>query len=218
MSEKNATHSAKSSKFGTHWHRWVRWTLPITGRAALIWFLIRVVPKPPRAAYPCQQTAMRLASGFVIWLVGLVSSVTPFKRARQLLKNSQLLWASVCLAIAAVMGLVPLTHPTDLFAQADQPPGWGIHAPVGQGKGIHPGRVVWVHDPDATDWEGYDSATYWWQDESTDQAVVEEMVSWAIRGIPTPSVPTIPRWMSQRAWKRSRDGGCLRLRAFAATS
>ena len=26
--------------------------------------------------------------------------------------------------------------------------------PIGQAKGIHPGRVVWVHDPQVTDWKG----------------------------------------------------------------
>ena len=88
MSEKNApSHCPRSGRFCKHRHRWVRWIFPITGLFALIWFLIRVVPKPSRAAYPCQQTAMPLASGFVIWLVGLVSSVTLFKRARQLLRS-----------------------------------------------------------------------------------------------------------------------------------
>ncbi|MFX0203754.1 MAG: hypothetical protein ACFFCW_47250, partial [Candidatus Hodarchaeota archaeon] len=65
-----------------------RWILPITGLSALIWFLLRVVPKPSRATYPCQRVAMPLASGFVAWLVGLVVSVTAFKKARQLLKES----------------------------------------------------------------------------------------------------------------------------------
>ena len=26
--------------------------------------------------------------------------------------------------------------------------------PIGEGRGIHPGRVVWVHDPQAIDWKG----------------------------------------------------------------
>ncbi|MCP4589465.1 MAG: DUF362 domain-containing protein, partial [bacterium] len=48
---------------------------------------------------------------------------------------------------------------------------------------IHPGRVVWVHDPNATDWEGYNSWTHWWEDECTNLTVVEKMVSQAIRGV-----------------------------------
>ena len=41
------------------------------GLVSLIWFLVRVIPKPSRASYPCQRAAAPLASGFVIWLVGL---------------------------------------------------------------------------------------------------------------------------------------------------
>jgi hypothetical protein len=26
--------------------------------------------------------------------------------------------------------------------------------PIGEAKGIHPGRVVWVHDPEVLDWKG----------------------------------------------------------------
>ncbi len=55
---------------------WLRWTLPLTGLCALIWFLIRVIPKPSRATYPCQQAAFPLALGFVVWLIGVVGSVS----------------------------------------------------------------------------------------------------------------------------------------------
>ena len=55
MSEKGSpSHCKGNNRPCKQRHRWVRWTLPITGLAALIWFLIRVVPKPSRAAYPCQ--------------------------------------------------------------------------------------------------------------------------------------------------------------------
>src|ERR1035437_11171965 len=30
----------------------------------------------------------------------------------------------------------------------------GSPKPLGVAKGIHPGRVVWVHDPEVTDWKG----------------------------------------------------------------
>lgn len=169
-------HPARKPKY-----RWARWILPVTGLAALIWFLIRVVPKPSRAAYPCQRTAMPLASGFVVWLVGLVGSVTVFKKARWLMKESRLAWAGACLAIAAVMGIVSLAHLPERLAEAAEP--WGPHDPIGQAKGIHPGRVVWVHDPQATDWDGYDSHKHWWQNDCTDLAVVEKMLSQAVRGV-----------------------------------
>ncbi len=40
-----------------------------------------------------------------------------------------------------------------------------------------------MYDPDATDWDGLKSPEHWWEDDHTDLAVVERMVSQAIRGV-----------------------------------
>ncbi|MBM3276765.1 MAG: hypothetical protein FJY95_01605 [Candidatus Handelsmanbacteria bacterium] len=58
------------------------WFLPLCGLPSLIWFLLRVIPKPSRAAYPCQRAAFPLASGFVLWLAGMYASLLGFRRAR----------------------------------------------------------------------------------------------------------------------------------------
>ena len=52
--------------------------------------------------------------------------------------------------------------------------------PVGVAKGLHPGRVVWAHDPKATDWAGPGQG-HWWESNHTNQAVVDSMMSGAIR-------------------------------------
>jgi len=49
-----------------------------------------------------------------------------------------------------------------------------VNDPIGQAKGLNPGRVVWYHDRDATDWDGPGDG-HWWQPEHTDQTVVESM-------------------------------------------
>jgi len=160
-------------------HRWVRWVLPLAGVSALVWFLIRVVPKPSRASYPCQRVAMPLASGFVIWLVGLAGSVVVSQRVRRLLRQSRVVLVCMGLVTIAIVGVASLGDPVK--SQAGGP--WGPHGPIGEAKGIHSGRVVWVYDPDATDWAGFTSSERWWQDECTNLAVVEKMVSQAIRGV-----------------------------------
>src|ERR1043166_3806451 len=33
-------------------------------------------------------------------------------------------------------------------------PSEGPNNPMGEGKGIHPGRVVWVHNPEVAKWDG----------------------------------------------------------------
>ncbi|MFH1923983.1 MAG: hypothetical protein ABIP48_29365, partial [Planctomycetota bacterium] len=56
------------------------------------------------------------------------------------------------------------------------------NAPIGVAKGLHPGRVVWVHDPDATDWEGPGEG-HWWEESHTSQAAVHQMMCRAIRAL-----------------------------------
>lgn len=158
---------------------WLFWLLPIVGLLSLIWFLIRVIPKPSRATYPCQRMAMPLASGFVAWLIGLAGSVVAFRKVKGLLRQSRLAPAVACLAVMAVFGGIALMNAPQAGAIAAQQPGL---APIGQAKGIHPGRVVWVRDPEATDWEGPGDG-HLWEDEHTDPAICERMMSDALRSL-----------------------------------
>ena len=64
------------------------WPL-FVGLMAAIWFLIRVIPKPSRAFYPCQRVAFPIASSFIIWLIGLLASVNLFRIARKKIVNKQ---------------------------------------------------------------------------------------------------------------------------------
>ena len=80
---------------------WPAVLLPITGLLALIWFLVRVVPKPSRAAYPCQRAAAPLASAFVVWIAGLIGSMALYRRSKRLMHQSRYILAAVCTAAAA---------------------------------------------------------------------------------------------------------------------
>ena len=55
------------------------------------------------------------------------------------------------------------------------------NTPLGQGKGIHPGRVVWVRDPAATSWDG--TTGHWWDDSNSNQAVIDRMMSRSLQGL-----------------------------------
>jgi uncharacterized protein (DUF362 family) len=52
-------------------------------------------------------------------------------------------------------------------------------APVGEGKGIHPGRVVWAHNPKAAGWQGPGHG-HWWEPAHTNQKEVDRMISGAL--------------------------------------
>ena len=61
-------------------------------------------------------------------------------------------------------------------ATAEQDP---LH-PMGKGQGIHPGRVVWVHDPKVTDWKGPGDG-HWYDEGRTSQARVDAMMEQSVR-------------------------------------
>ncbi|MFC1569808.1 DUF362 domain-containing protein [bacterium] len=155
---------------------------PVLGFLSLAWFLIRVIPKPSRASYPCMKATFPVASSFVLYVVGLFSSLFVFKKARAYLYQSRYALFTGAMLLGIVLALA--THiNTDkrVYALTETTPD-GPNNPMGVGKGVNPGRVVWVHNPDATDENcknGFND--YWYQDDNTDQTVVNSMVSNAIQ-------------------------------------
>jgi len=156
---------------------WWAWGFSAMGFCSLVWFLVRVIPKPSRAAYPCQRAAFPLASGFVVWVTAVLGSAFAWRKLRR--RDARFwqawMWGAAALALAALV----VTSLPSVRAWAGNPP----HGIYGAAKGIFPGRVVWVHAPEATSWAGYTSAENWYATNHTDLAVVEEMMSEAIRAV-----------------------------------
>jgi hypothetical protein len=155
---------------------------PITGLVALTWFLIRVIPKPSRATYPCMRAAAPIASSFVIYLLGLASSFFFFKKAKKYLNESRTVLFSIFLLLGLLFSFSTFLQTDQKVYAKYQAALEGPNQPMGNGIGIYPGRVVWIYDPDATDQSCKNSqGDYWWQDDNTDQQVVNSMVSKAIK-------------------------------------
>src|SRR5450759_1090495 len=72
----------------------------ILGIASTIWFLIRVIPKPVRATYPCMRVAAPLMSGFVTYLLA-VAGLTAISR--------RLKWKIINVRYGAVL-LLPVSY------------------------------------------------------------------------------------------------------------
>jgi len=137
--------------------------------------------------YPCQRIAFPLASSFIIWFLGFTGSVSALRKAKRY--HAQARYIPYVVFIAASIGSLWLA----LNAVENKVISAAVHssnAPIGIAKGIQPGRVVWIHDPNATDWDGYSSPEHWYDDNHTDQAVVDKMVSRAIRGLAGESTDT----------------------------
>ena len=106
------------------------------GLFSLVWFLLRVIPKPSRAMYPCQRLAMPLASGFVAWLIGLAGSVVAFRKAKGLLRQSRLPLAMACLVAALVFGVVAVMNMPEKATGRRRAAGTVAHRP----RQRHPSR------------------------------------------------------------------------------
>lgn len=171
-------HRGKSPCPDRHRHLPV-WLLPLAGLLALIWFLCRVLPKPERVAYPCQRVAAPLAGGFLLWLGGLLGSVLAYGQARRFWRQSRWALACLCVGIAAAVGVGTLVVLPERPALADSQ---AANDPLGVALGVQPGRVVWIHDPDATDWAG-PGYGHWWESDHTSQEAVDRMMSAALRAL-----------------------------------
>lgn len=119
---------------------------------ATIWFLMRVIPKPSRASYPCMQATAPFASAFVMYLLGSGGFVMAFKRFGQALSKSKYALAGVFLL--AALGLFMFTnsqHAIKATAKSQQVTSdFTPNEPIGIAKGILPGRVTWMWDPRST--------------------------------------------------------------------
>lgn len=146
------------------------------GILTTVWFLIRVIPKPQRATYPCMQASAPFMSAFVVYLLTLAGSLKAFSLARLNLKRARYFYFGIFM-ILAVAGSITffVQNPVHVFASSS--PEWIItpNAPIGISKGIHPGRVTWVHNPKAATWDG--STGFWWDDAYNPQAETDKMMN-----------------------------------------
>lgn len=117
----------------------------VTGFLSLIWFVIRVVPKPYRATYPCMRVAAPWASGFVIYLLGITASVMSFKKFRKSFLASKYMAAGLFffLGLAVYVIMLPFQGGTVFSSPLRVVPHEAVNQPMGTPVGIFPGRVVW---------------------------------------------------------------------------
>ncbi len=160
---------------------------PILGLMSLAWFLIRVIPKPSRAAYPCMKVAFPIASASITWLIGLLASVSALKMAHQRFRNAQY-WA---MAIFIVAGLAAGFFVVTRMSQPAQSSiaynyNYPANQPMGKAQGIFPGRVAWAWNPEATNEnqtgrddgriEVSENDDYYFLIKNNNQAVIDSMM------------------------------------------
>lgn len=168
-----------------------KWIIPIFSILSIIWILIRLIPKPQRATYPCMKIAIPFASSFLLYISSFIASVLLFKKAFRKISETKFLFAGVLLLFGFVFTITTilinknisiasvLSANEDYYNYEDP---LGPNKPIGEAKGILPGRVVWVHNPDATneDCIPYNFGNGYFMEKNADQNIIDEMLKTAM--------------------------------------
>ena len=164
--------------------------LMLLGILSTLWFLIRVIPKPSRANYPCMQICAPFMSGFVIQLTLFAGSVLSFRQSRRYFSRVRYMPAFLFLMVAVTAWLVAFSIPSQII-QAISRPGmvafYPPNDPLGMATGIYPGRVVWVWDSASTNFSCTNTVNHngiidpgddqWFMLKNNDPMVIDSMVS-----------------------------------------
>jgi len=183
---------------------------PIIGIISLLWVIIRVGTKPSRLQYPCMKVAVPTATTFLAYIIAIFTSLFSFRKAKEKLSQSRYSFGVVLLLVSVAAGTFLVLH-TNQFAYAQtvnlKTRELEANEPMGEEQGTFPGRVVWVHDPDATN-EDCDpdlSGHGWFLDENNDQDVIDAMLDTAV--IALSEQPTIAdAWDSFFKYNNSNRG------------
>lgn len=79
-------------------------------------------------------------------------------------------------ALALTPQLTQLAAAESRWTPAERP-----NQPIGDAKGIMPGRVVWTHDPAVARWNADKEAGGWWEDKATNPELAEKMLDDTLR-------------------------------------
>ncbi|HEX2975662.1 MAG TPA: DUF362 domain-containing protein [Bacteroidales bacterium] len=153
----------------------------LMGIISTIWFLIRVIPKPSRATYPCMRVAAPFMSGFVAYLLA-VAGFTSISRIskRKILNVRYAATFMLVLGVVVAMAVAPQSSQTQKEkVPVKLGPDDGPNQPMGKAMGIYPGRVVWIWNPDATnekfEHNDYDNYNFYCSTQNNNPAVISKM-------------------------------------------
>lgn len=161
----------------------------VLGLASTVWFLIRVIPKPQRAGYPCMKAAAPLMSGFVLYILSLGGLTLAFKKAADRFQKAKYWSALFSVLIGVVLLFVfnwndsqPAYSNAITFTREALPD--GANNPMGKGIGVNPGRVVWSWDSNATNENCENSIDdAYFMEENNDQSVINSMMDKSIKAL-----------------------------------
>jgi hypothetical protein len=142
---------------------------------ATIWFLIRVIPKPTRATYPCMQVAAPIMSGFVVWILAISGAAFAFKKAKHKFLRARYIAAALFVILGIVVANLYTIDSQAKTSINNLEIWYKPNIPLGVAKGIFPGRVVWGHNPKIASWD--EKTGFWWEDQFNNQSETDKLLS-----------------------------------------
>jgi len=142
---------------------------------ATIWFLIRVIPKPSRALYPCMQVAAPIMSSFVIWILAVTGAAFAFRKAKHKIIEARYIAAGLFLILGIAFTSVFMARSSKETKAANLEIWYKPNIPLGVAKGMFPGRVAWGHNPKIASWDG--KTGFWWEDRFNNQQETDKLLS-----------------------------------------
>jgi hypothetical protein len=155
----------------------------IIGIICIIWFLIRVVPKPDRIRYPCQQMSIMFALGYIaFWIFFWNAIFYALSIWMKKVKYNILKFSPVILVTFVLIFSISSNVFADNNDENEKLVNWEPipKEPIGTPIGVNPGRVVWVWNPNATEKE---LSGYWWKMENNNQTILDLMYSYGLKSL-----------------------------------
>ena len=161
----------KQEEFGSN--KWISRVVFIgLGVSSTAWFLMRVIPKPSRATYPCMQAASPFMSAFVIYLISLWGGISAFRKTRQFILNRKMVLASLCLIGVVICTIAFVANNSFVTFAKNVKKDKALmmlssNTPKGEAKGIFPGRVAWAYAPGTASWD--ENTGFWFENKWNNQ-------------------------------------------------
>ncbi len=151
-----------------------------SGILSVVWISFRVLTKPSRASYPCIRAAFPIASSFILYVSSLAASFLSYKYAGKYARKARHGMALLFICVALITGFYAFqTNQEPVYANISN--AYVENSPIGEPQGVMPGRVVWFHDPGATDeyWHK-NKSNFFFASNHTNIDTVEAMINASI--------------------------------------
>lgn len=154
----------------------------VVGIACIIWFVLRVLPAPHRARYPCQQISITVALSYIAFW-GILWSALYHGLALWIrkVKTKKVAFTPVILvSFILIFSIISIVYADSYFDEKNEITRWGPipKEPIGIPQGYNPGRVIWEWNPNATEKE---LIGYWWEKENNNQTIIDQMFSFGLK-------------------------------------